>query len=123
MMEFISSLILYAIIFFAVRNLMSTWRELKQTSEQFEKYHVKEGEEQIYPNELPPGVRSVKFEVLPEHDNIILCTDSENNFLCQGRTMVEVQDNFKLRFPDDAAVILDKDSQAIYQELMSHEAP
>jgi hypothetical protein len=37
--------------------------------------------------------------------------------------MVEVQDNFKLRFPDDAAVILDKDSQAIYQELMSHEAP
>jgi hypothetical protein len=97
--------------------------EIEREQGVLHKSEVVEGIEQEYPIELPDGVRSIKFEVLDEHDGLILCLDTDGNFLCQGKTMSEIQDNFRTRFPEDAAVIVDPEAKALYQEMMMHEAP
>lgn len=121
-MEFLSNLFLGMMLYFLVKNLIYIVKGMPEEKKEFHKHDVVEGAEQEYPNELPPGVKSITFEVLNEHD-VILCHDTDGNFLCQGKTMTEIQDNFRARFPEDAAVIVDPVAKALYQKMMLHEAP
>lgn len=82
------------------------------------KIHQPEEEEA---EELPDNKIAITLEQLENENGTILCFDQDNNFLCQGKTTTEVQDNFRTRFPGITAVIIDQASKELFVKLTIHE--
>jgi hypothetical protein len=104
MMETLMGLVIWGFTFYALHNLLKALKELRELDQA-------ENEEKL--EELPPGTIAVFFEKIPEHETI-LCYSEDNRFLCQGKTIEEVQKNFQNRFPSLSAVIVDQDTKDFY---------
>lgn len=68
---------------------------------------VNDVEQKIATNHLIP----LTVEVA---DNQFLCYNAKNwDFVCQGQTLAEIQQRFKLRYPDKSATIINGDDPAV----------
>lgn len=69
-----------------------------------------------------PGLEEIDEKTLaitfdqPTPDDVIIVHDHFGNYVCQGWTLKEIQNNFMARFPEMRAVIVDPAAKLFYRQ-------